>query len=110
MKITMAKVQFKDTYKEYVFKTHLTDLERGDKVVVDTQYGLQVATFKRYTSSAYGTPNSTKWIIQKVDDLGEQRKQLIRDRISELVDDIEELGNLRRAKEKEIRELSNELD
>lgn len=57
-------VKFKDTVKSYSFKNDIAGLEEGDKVVVDTARGLQVAEvlgFKDVCKSA------TKYIVQKID-------------------------------------------
>ena len=60
----MAIVQFKDNPKDYIFKVVDEDLEKGDEVVVETQFGTQIATFSHYTPPQ---DKGTKWVIQKVD-------------------------------------------
>lgn len=66
-----AKVIFpsrfdKDIYggKHYDYFTNIKDLEEGDLVVVETQYGFSVAKFIRYTDKF--KVKATKHIVQKV--------------------------------------------
>lgn len=50
----------------YTFFTDL-DLVKGDKVVVDTQYGLSVATVEGTSRSVTDATKATKWVVQKID-------------------------------------------
>ena len=73
----VAVVTFPDTDrfsssfgKEYNFVTDLADLQKGEKVVVDTANGLKVVDFVRYDDLGFGetgVKTPSRWVIQKID-------------------------------------------
>lgn len=65
------KVEFDNSYKQYVFNCDQNlELTKFDRVVVDTINGLQVAVvvdvLKENEISFNGTP--TRWVIDKIDE------------------------------------------
>jgi len=74
MKKTVARITFPGTTysaeKKYNFQTSILDLEKGDKVVVDTVNGLVIAEFDSYDELGFGESGvkvPSKWVVQKID-------------------------------------------
>ncbi len=59
-----ANVTFEKGDRKFSFFTTINDLYKGDKVIVQTQRGLGIATFVSYID-----PNTraNNWIVQKID-------------------------------------------
>lgn len=74
-KVAVVKFPYTDRFsgsygKNYNFLTDIEDLKMGDKVVVDTVNGLQVADFIKYDEYGFGEVGKkrpTKWVIQLID-------------------------------------------
>lgn len=62
--VRIARVTFSENKKPYAFKTDIANLKKGDRVLVETIYGLQVATFCNYLPSRkFDEINPSKWIL-----------------------------------------------
>lgn len=56
--------------KKYNFLTDVENLQTGDKLIVDTVNGLQIADFVKYNELGFGetgVKTPVKWVIQKID-------------------------------------------
>lgn len=123
MKVNFVAVQFKHgggragwTDKLYHYKTLIADLEVGDLVVVETQYGHSVA---RVARRLVKTSQANKYIVQKVD-LTELEKHKAREtQIEFLRADIRSRANAVREKQemellavedRELERLLKEMD
>jgi hypothetical protein len=84
-----------NTEKGYDYKTDL-DLKVGDKVVVDTQFGLSIATVHMSTSTKLD--KATKFVVTKID-LDEHEERV------EKAKKAEEVRELMEARLKEIEEI-----
>lgn len=101
------QVQFIDgtNRKIYDFKNNIKDLQRGDKVVVDTANGLQIAKVCHVLNHV--TNKSTKWVIQRID-LDEVRYRQIEEEMQSLNQELDNLDKHRKRLMKRLYKL--ELD
>lgn len=91
MKKQVAKVMFETAYhqplKTYNFLTDISDLEKGDTVVVDTVNGLTIAKFDSYDDLGFGetgVKTPSKWVIQKVDIKAHNERLAAAERVKKL--------------------------
>jgi hypothetical protein len=66
-KYVKVKFDSNEFGKEYVFKNDIDGLAVGNKVVVDTQYGLSVATVRDLMDVAPDGIKATKFVVQVID-------------------------------------------
>ena len=59
--------EWRKTTKQYCYLTDITDLKKGEYVAVETQYGINVAIFEKYSNTQNDRDLATAWIIQKID-------------------------------------------
>lgn len=94
--------RFASSYnKKYNFVTDIENLEKGDKVVVDTVNGLGIAEFVSYDDLGFGNSGAktpTRWVIQKVD-LDAYTKRI------EALERVRKLKTLMEAERKKAQEL-----
>lgn len=77
---------------EYTYQTDLTDLKRGDIVIVETRYGIEIAQFLRYEPISNLNEFELKWIITRID-LKEHKERLKKLRDKEIL--LEKMRKLR---------------
>lgn len=63
--VVVAK--FDGNYRSYNFLCDMGDITIGDKVVVDTQHGIQIATVAGFKELKESEVNATKWVVQRID-------------------------------------------
>ncbi len=94
--------QYASSYgKEYNFVTDLEGLVKGDKIVVDTVNGIQIAEFIKYDSLGFGEEGKkmpVKWVVQKIDLEGHNQRV-------EAAAKVQKLKAMMEAKRKKAQEL-----
>lgn len=76
----------------YTYQTDLTDLKKGDIVIVETRYGIEIAQFLRYEPVSNIDECELKWIITRID-LKEHKERLKKLRDKEIL--LEKMRKLR---------------
>lgn len=73
MKRYVVAVRFEGTYgKEYHYLTSEGDLQRDDKVVVDSANGLGIAIVEGYANHSQ---KASRWVVQKIDFTAHQQRK-----------------------------------